>query len=423
MPFVGDKGSASYPTIRRVDLISGEQWQREGRGYKRPSPAGAAGIGVHKTSSGSPPAWNDKLAEYAIKGRHWTDEIVRTPIDVWNGRGMLDLSGGPNKYGFMSRSEMMYPELYRPIDTKFWQPLTREERSELVARAAAANTKATFDDEVYRPVAATSADEQYLEAQSRRAESIRRRKKPRNYDDRKKEEELKRKEPLVRKYSGPVENFFRSSTAIVKVGPIDTPILVSGLPVFGRNNSDPRPLKLRAKKPRQRKPDDHQLTAYDQEGQLVAPTGELPTFSPLAGKKTKLITTTNNPWGLKSWSEMLYPEAYRDLSNVYWKQLSNEDRQRIMAVQARAMEKVGYEPGTAKLFIDPIEGYDDYRVRSGGRTDDTAGRRSGGGGEAFIGVVILLALLAALLWAGGSVLGDSAGNAAVDKAGSPEGGD
>lgn len=422
MPFVGDKGSASYPTIRRVDLISGEQWLREGRGYRRPAPAGAAGIGVHKTSGGAPPAWNDKLAEYAIKGKHWTDELVRTPVDVWRGRGMLDLSSGPNKYGFMSRSEMMYPELYRPIDTKFWQPLTREERSELVARAAAANTKATFEDLDYRPVAATSADENYAEAQSRRAEAIRRRKKPRNYDDRKKEEELKRKEPLVRKYTGPVENFFRSSTAIVKVGPIDTPILVSGLPVFGKNNNDPAPLKLSWKKPK-RKPAELQLTAYDEEGQLVAPNGELPTFSPLAGKKTQLITTTNNPWGLKSWSEMLYPEAYRDLSNVYWKQLSDADRQKIMKVQARAMEKVGYEPGTAKLFIDPIEGYDDYRVGRGGRMDDTAGRRSGGGAEAFIGVVVLLALLAALLWAGGGLLQDTTASAPAVNLGGGEGGE
>jgi hypothetical protein len=411
MPFVGEKGAGSYPTIRRVDLISGEQWLREGRGYKRPSPAGTAGIGVHKTSSGSPPAWNDKLAEFAIKGRHWTDELVRTPVDMWNGRGMIELSSEPNKYGFMSRSEMMYPELYRPIDTKFWKPLTREERSELVARAAAANTKATFEDLDYRPVAATSADESYAEAQSRRAESIRRRKKPRNYDDRKKEEELKRKEPLVRKYTGPVENFFRSSTAIVKIGPIDTPILVSGLPVFGRSNSEPAPLKLQWKK-RSRKSGAPELTAYDEEGQLVAPSGELPTFSPLAGKKTKLITTTNNPWGLKSWSEMLYPEAYRDLSNVYWKQLSDEDRHKIMRVQARAMEKVGYEPGTAKLFIDPLEGIDDYKVRSGGRLDDTAGRRSGGGVEAFFTLLVLLALLAAMLWSGGSLLGDkySSGN-------------
>jgi hypothetical protein len=303
---------------------------------------------------------------------------------------------------------MAYPELYRPIDTKFWKPLTREERTELVARAAAANAKATFEDEeVYRPVASTEADEQYLEAQSRRAQAIRRRKKPRNYDERKKDEELRRKEPLVRKYTGPVEQFFRDSSAIVKVGPIDTPILVSGLPVFGKSKNEPAPLKLKWKQPRRAVRKELELTAYAEEGQLVAPGGELPTFSPLAGKKTQLITHTNNPWGLKSWSEMLYPEAYRDISSVYWKKLSDEDRQRIMKVQARAMEKVGYEPGTAKLFIDPIEAIDDYRVGRGGRMDDTAGSRGGSSAEGFIGVLILVALLAALLWAGGGLLQDN----------------
>jgi hypothetical protein len=80
-----------------------------------------------------------------------------------------------------------------------------------------------------------------------------------------------------------------------------------------------------------------------------------------------------------------------------------------MTVQARAMEKVGYEPGTAKLFIDPIEAVDDYKVRRGGRTDDTAGQR-GGSGQGFIGVLILLVLLAALLWAGGGILQDNVGN-------------
>src|SRR5688500_15051784 len=120
MPFVGEKGSASYPAIKRVDLIGGEQWLREGRGYRRPSPAGAAGIGMSQSGSmGSPRSWNDALAKFARDGKHWTDELIRTPISVWEKGGVIELSSGPNKYGFVSRSEMMYPELYRPLDTKF----------------------------------------------------------------------------------------------------------------------------------------------------------------------------------------------------------------------------------------------------------------------------------------------------------------
>jgi len=419
VPFVGDKGSATFPKIKRVDLISGEQYMREGRGLRAPRPAGTAGIGVrHIPSPGSP----REFATHDTGNSHWLEQMVRTPIAVWTNGGTISLTS-VNKYGLVSRSEMLYPELYRPIDTKFWQPLTPEERAEIVARAAAANARATFDDEQYRPVAATSADEAYADAQSRRSEALRRRKKPRNYDERKKEEELQRKMPLVRRYTGPAESFYRSSSAIVKTSPLDTPILADGLPVFGAQNNEPAPKKLKAKQRTVRRPMASSIN-YDSDGKLVAPAGELPTFSPLAGKRTRLIEFTNNPWGLKSWSEMLFPEAYRDISNVYWKQLSDEERQRIMAVQARAMEKVGYEPGTPKMFIQPIEPDDDYRVRRGGRTDDTAGQR-GGSGEGFIVLLVVLAILAALLYYGGSAINGAqqTGVAAHGSATAGDGGD
>jgi hypothetical protein len=404
MPFVGTKGAASYPTIRRVDLIGGEQYMREGRGYRAPSPAGAAGIGLSRTpGAGSPPS------SFTSDSRHWLDETQRAPIHHWSGGGMVSLSS-VNQYGFTSRSEMLFPELYKPIDTKFWQPLTQEQRCELVARTAAANARATFEDEAYRPVAATAADEQYAEAASRRAQAIRRRKKPRNYDERKKDEELKRQETLVRRYSGPSEAFYRDSSAIIKTGPLDTPILVSGLPVAGKAGADPAPRKLKARKPRRPRVGESQLN-YDGEDTFVAPEGDLPTFSPLAGKKTKLIQYTNNPWGLKSWSELLYPEAYRDVSSIYWKKLSDEERQRIMAVQARAMEKVGYEPGSPKLFITPIEPVDDYKLGRGGRMDDTGGGQRGISGEGFFTALIALVVVAALLWYAGTAL---QGNDAVN---------
>ncbi|MDQ3023192.1 MAG: hypothetical protein M3R04_02220 [bacterium] len=136
MPFVGQQGGSSYPTIRRVDLISGEQWLREGRGYRPPSPAGAAGIGVSRTPGAASPR-----AAFSPAEGNWLHEMVRAPLNVWEHGGVVQLSS-VNRYGFTSRSEMLYPELYKPIDTKFWQPLTREERCELVARAAAANARA-----------------------------------------------------------------------------------------------------------------------------------------------------------------------------------------------------------------------------------------------------------------------------------------
>ncbi|MDQ3023191.1 MAG: hypothetical protein M3R04_02215 [bacterium] len=221
----------------------------------------------------------------------------------------------------------------------------------------------------------------------------------------------------MRRYSGPAEQFFKGSSAIVKTGPLDTPILVSGVPVFGKQSDEPAPMKLKWLQPvarvasRWRGSSDPRtmadLKVHPTEDGLVAADGALPEFSPLAGRKTRLIQYTNNPWGLKSWSEMLYPEAYRDISNVYWKQLSDEERRQVMVVQARAMEKVGYEPGTSKYFIDPIESQDDYVVGKGGRMDDTAVGGRSISGEGFLAMVIVLVVLAAALWFEATALSDS----------------
>jgi hypothetical protein len=184
--------------------------------------------------------------------------------------------------------------------------------------------------------------------------------------------------------------FHSQTTAIVSTGPLDTPILATGLPVFGRVELEPAPKKLTAKKPRRWRP------GMPVEELAKAPEDpQLPTFSTL-GPKEKLIRFTNNPHGLKSWSEMLYPEAYQDVSKIYWKQLTDDERRKIELVQARAMERVGYERGTEKLFIDEIAPQD------GGRTDDTAGGGSSVGFESFVGLLVILAVIGLLVW---SVMG------------------
>src|SRR5690606_13763755 len=101
---------------------------------------------------------------------------------------------------------------------------------------------------------------------------------------------------------------------------------------------------------------------------------------------------------LTSRSEMLYPEAYRGLSTVYWRTLSNEDRQQGLGVQARAMEQVGYERGTDKHFAEEIFPEDDYDYLKNrkARSDDTRGIGVGLSPEAIAVTIIVLALLAAL---------------------------
>lgn len=336
MTFVGKQGGAAYPKIKRAKLIDGETYLKHG-----------PNLGLSPMLRGD--------AERSVS--HWKQ--------AERGSTLVNLSS-TNIWGLTSRSESMFPEAFKPVDTKFWVPMSQEERSILVAAQAAANAKATFDDESMA-LASTAADEQYMEAQGRRNQSMRRRKKPRNYDERQKDEQLQKELPLARKYTGPAEAFYRDSSAIVKTGPLDTPILAQGLPVFGKAGTEPQPKVLKAKRGRRRR------VAPQQQQTQGAEVG-LPTFSLLAAPKARLIRQeSNNPHGLKSRSEMMYPEAYADISTIFWRNLSDEERGQIMTVQARAMEKVGYESGTTKYFTEEIFDDGDFDARRSGRTDDTAG--------------------------------------------------
>jgi hypothetical protein len=57
-------------------------------------------------------------------------------------------------------------------------------------------------------------------------------------------------------------------------------------------------------------------------------------------------------FGIGSKSEMLYPEAYRPVSRAFWEGLSAQQQHEVMRLQAVAQEKVGFERGAPKYFID-----------------------------------------------------------------------
>lgn len=99
-------------------------------------------------------------------------------------------------------------------------------------------------------------------------------------------------------------------------------------------------------------------------------------------------------FALRSRAEVLYPEMFDSVNADFWDGLSSEQRDAIVRVQAVAMEKVGYEPGTDKFFIDGGEDETDLRTVAGRKIDRLD---DGEGGWGFIvGGLLIGGALAAI---------------------------
>jgi len=278
-----------------------------------------------------------KNSHYQLKRGHPASESKRAP------GGVHQLST-KNIYGLTSRSEQFYPSAFKPIEDRYWEDLTDIERNELARRRIEVMKKVTYREFEGLPRNLTAAEEAYEDAQVRRRAAMRHRftKKPRNYEDRKKWEEEKRKAPLVRKY------MFRElshlePTAFYKPGPLETPVLIESQ-IIGETKKKqveeaPKVLKIRRMKRLEAKHRQETLPTVDTKGK----------------PDVKISDSSHNPFGLKSRSETYYPEAYRAVSSVFYQQMSKEEEARIARVQAQAMEKVGFEPKTHKQFIDDFD--------------------------------------------------------------------
>jgi len=270
-------------------------------------------------------------------------------------RGGMHFLSSTNAFGLSSRAEEYYPELFRPISGQYWKPLTELEQLELISRQAAMMEIAGYRDDAELLIAETAADAAYAEAQGRRNSIMRRRRsKKQGYEAKKEEEEWRRRAPLIRRFIEP-QIRYRDSSAIVRTGPLETPVLVTGLPKpdqqpDGLPQYQPPPARLKPVKRRRRR-DEPDTFDYN-EADFTKP--QLPTFATL-GAPTIRVQSWKNTFGLTPRAVTAYPEAYRDISSVYWRQLSREQRDQIMQVQAVAMEKVGFERGTSKRFIQDFE--------------------------------------------------------------------
>jgi hypothetical protein len=355
--------------IKRVRLLTAEQWMKgEGTCGKDPG-FGTAFIG-----------------ESGLRRPTWA-------------RGTKIALDTTNQFGYTSASAQKYPEAFKPVDTKFWQPLSKEETLDIHARQAAANLKATSDeDDSKLAIGRTEADNEYAMAQGHRNMLLRRRKlltQPATWEERKRRDEELRKAPLSRRYSSG-EAAFRESTTIVRPGPLDTPILVDGLPTLNASVGKQPSTRLKLKRNRVGgyQPDVTSLQTTKHDYASIT----LPSFNSVNSPRTQLIGPTRNGWGLPSRSEMMYPEAYREMAVIYWKQLTGDERKRIDTVQARAMEKAGYEPGTEKHFINDIVDNDEFVITTRGRTDDTNRVSTGNSTETSVVLLILIIMLGVLAW-------------------------
>jgi hypothetical protein len=81
-----------------------------------------------------------------------------------------------------------------------------------------------------------------------------------------------------------------------------------------------------------------------------------------------LLDSSEGGYQLKSRSEGLYPELYQPVDQKFWHGINDNQADALMRLQAIAMEKVGFEKGAPKFFIedDPGSQYaaDDYFVGS-----------------------------------------------------------
>lgn len=248
-----------------------------------------------------------------------------------------------NIYGLTSRSERYFPEAFRPIQDKYWREIPDEERHKFLSVQVSAMMKLNFRSFFDKEKKTTAADKSYDEASSRRSQAIRRRlkRKPRNYQERKQLEEIKRKQPLARRYIERTMGQFEQS-AFVKSSPLEMAVLVQGVVKRMNQRPEPKPKRLKLKRPSyaRREP---------QKGEATLPQMDTKGYQEVG------INRWNNSFGLQSTAVSKYPEAYREVSSVFWRQLSVQQQKQVTLVQAQAMEKVGFEQGTEKQFIQDFD--------------------------------------------------------------------
>jgi hypothetical protein len=323
--------------------------------------------------------------------------------------GMAGVAGEPNRYGLPSKAQELYPQAFRPVDTEFWRTLSAEQQQEQMRLQAAAQERVGFErntpkffigdvqpsgmpgpGEAPGPAEALSeADEDYQL-------------KRKHYQRRKIElEEIKQgKRKRVNQFTQSrdegnvpvlalptVIQGIKATPALNAMLPdVDLPQIADSIPGAAVNSSMPLPQGSSAKRGANAQPGagpeveggtfyapaepaqpaaDRRVggTSYSgperrKGGDLRRPT---PDYGHTAEVKTHKLSgkaapmASSNTYGLKSRSEMSFPQAYAPVSREMWAEMSEEQKAHALRLQAIAQEKVGFEKSAPKFFIDDFD--------------------------------------------------------------------
>lgn len=321
----------------------------------------------------------------------------------WQDLGaLIDMSLGENRYGFVSRALELYPQTFKNLNTVFWHEMSDEERAELLRLQAAAqervgferNTRKFFIGDVQveglpgpgeEPSTAellTDFDTDY---------TLRRKAYQQRQREREEIRQGKRKRFSQYTTSRDESNCLLLGLPTVVQGIKKTPGLTWMLPGalavsehLAQQPPEPaapvapfpeglglRPAAGKRKrrvsyKDLPRKPDSpapakpEPTAPPGKHAASAAPASEQPSVRP-PGLVTRRFSRkpvqidTSNRYGLKSRSELDYPQAYEPIAPQLWAGLTEDERRRVMRVQAIAQEKAGFERGAPKYFIEDFD--------------------------------------------------------------------
>jgi len=118
----------------------------------------------------------------------------------------------------------------------------------------------------------------------------------------------------------------------------------------GRGSAERRIAQLPHAGPERRSGADRRMAHKPPTPDYGRPSSPVPKLS---GKIAQM--ESGNIYGLKSASELNYPQAYAPIPREMWSALTEEQQALALRLQAIAQEKVGFEKGTPKFFIEDFD--------------------------------------------------------------------
>jgi hypothetical protein len=323
--------------------------------------------------------------------------------------GMAGVAGELNRYGLQSKAQELYPQAFRPVDTEYWRALGADEQQELMRLQAAAQERVGFERNTQKffisdvqaggmpgpgetPSAAEALSDADVDYQLKR----------KYYQQRRVElEEIKQgKRKRTNQYTQSrdegnvpvlalptVIQGIKSTPALSAMLPdVDLPQIADSIPGAAVNSSMPLPEGSSAKRGAKAQPGmgmeveggtfyapaEPATPAADRRKGGASYTGPerrsgsdlrrpTPDYGHTAEVKTHKLSgkaapmDASNTYGLKSRSEMNFPQAYAPVSREMWAEMSEEQKAQALRLQAIAQEKVGFEKSAPKFFIEDFD--------------------------------------------------------------------